>query len=223
MILVEKLRCHHHLLLLTPICIWGFSLVHQIEQVSLVRSCRRICCSYPLISNSTRISSETTSSISIATRIFIITVLASIALSELCHEITIEHSLSHLGILLVIALLLTLCIESTYSCLVEHLLLLDVWQHLVDTRIICGLKHDASLCCIHFINRERTLVSCSCVWWASLLAHTICHEECLIWFLSTEPIIVIRLRRFYLHSIHSLGGWLTLSTSVILVILKSIS
>lgn len=28
--LVEKLRCHHHLLLLTCVCVWRLALVHQV-------------------------------------------------------------------------------------------------------------------------------------------------------------------------------------------------
>ena len=36
---IEKLRGHHHLLLLTRVCIWSLSLIHQVEEVGLVSSC----------------------------------------------------------------------------------------------------------------------------------------------------------------------------------------
>ena len=45
--LIEKLSRHHHLLLLTCVCIRSLSLVHQVKQMSLV-------CSSVLVSNSTR-------------------------------------------------------------------------------------------------------------------------------------------------------------------------
>lgn len=34
--LIEKLRCHHHLLLLACVCVWCLSLIHQVKQVCLV-------------------------------------------------------------------------------------------------------------------------------------------------------------------------------------------
>ena len=36
--LIEKLRCHHHLLLLACVCVWCLSLIHQVKQVCLVGS-----------------------------------------------------------------------------------------------------------------------------------------------------------------------------------------
>jgi len=45
--LIEKLSSHHHLLLLTCVCIRSLSLVHQVKQMSLV-------CSSVLMSHSTR-------------------------------------------------------------------------------------------------------------------------------------------------------------------------
>lgn len=65
---VEKLRSHHHLLLGVPravVRVRSFSLIHQVEQVSLVVSSWGICSSNSLISNSTGIGCETTASISI--------------------------------------------------------------------------------------------------------------------------------------------------------------
>lgn len=36
--LIEKLRCHHHLLLLACVCVWCLPLIHQVQQVGLVGS-----------------------------------------------------------------------------------------------------------------------------------------------------------------------------------------
>ena len=39
---------------------------------------------------------------------------------------------------------------------------------------------------VHLINAERSVTSCIT---SSLLPHSVSHKECLIWFLSTKPII----------------------------------
>jgi len=39
---------------------------------------------------------------------------------------------------------------------------------------------------VHFIDAQRSVSSSVA---ASLLPHSVCHEESLIWFLSTKPII----------------------------------
>ena len=98
------MRRHHHLLLgVTARCVRSFPLVYEVEQMSLVVSCRGVCSSDPLISNSTCIGCEAAASISVTLLILIliaISILASIALSQLGHEVAVEHGLSHLCLLL---------------------------------------------------------------------------------------------------------------------------
>ena len=120
----------------------GFSLVYQVEKMSLVVCGRGICSSNPLVSDSTGIGGKTTADISVTCHRLILVLilvarLTSVALSELCHEVTIEHSLPHLCLLLGLRKLVTIIlVESSNPCLVEHLLLIqlvDIWQHLMNS------------------------------------------------------------------------------------------
>jgi hypothetical protein len=73
------------------------------------------------------------------------------------HEVAVEHRLSHLLIGVVeLGFLASLNPKPTHSSLVEHLLglLAYIRQHLMDSGVICGLEHDAGLCCVHLIDAE---------------------------------------------------------------------
>jgi len=214
---VEKLSSHIHLLLgvctsigvsiiisisiSICICILCFSLVYKVEKMGLVVRTWRICCSYSLISNSACICRKATSTISFTDLVLVMTLcgisiailLPSVTLPQLGHEVTIEHGLSHLSILLSLSELIGLrrsscnLVEASYSCLIEHLLLSElvyIRKHFVNSRVICWLKHDAGLSCVHFIDRKGSVASSIA---ASLFSHAISHEERLIWLLGTQP------------------------------------
>ena len=116
--------------------------------------------------------------------------LSSIALPDVLHEVSIVHSISHLC-LVVSAFIWSLRIgESSYSCLIKHLLLLihlsvHMWQHLMNPRVISRLEQNSMMRSVHFINTQRSITSSIT---SSLLSHSISHEKCLIWLLSTKPI-----------------------------------
>lgn len=200
--LIEKLSSHHHLLLRIHVLVRCFPLVYQVEKVSLVIRCRSVCSSDPLVADATGIGGETGRCVSLTAENLVlvesvaaclsgVSVLASVALSQFRHEITVEHSLAHLLLLLCLRQLLLVlaspCIEASHSSLIEHLLLIQlvhVWKHLVDSRIIRGLQHNARLCRIHLIDAQRPVARIVC---ATLLPHPVCHEESLIWFLGSQP------------------------------------
>lgn len=84
-------------------CMGSFSLVHEVEKMGLVIRGRCVCSANPLISNSTCVGCKTASDISITLLILVlilVAVLAGIALPQLGHEVAVEHSLAHLGLLL---------------------------------------------------------------------------------------------------------------------------
>ena len=114
---IEKLCCHHHLLLLTCICVWRLTLIHQVEQVCLI-SCLILMtnstCGANSIMTYTRCScTKSTSIISIMLRhhshiilvllvsakVVMSSLVSSIALPQFSHEVTIEHGLPHLHLL----------------------------------------------------------------------------------------------------------------------------
>ena len=64
--------------------------------------------------------------------------LSSIALSDVFHEVSIVHCISHLGLVLSTFVGALRSTESSNSGLIKHLLFLihlsiDVWQHLVNS------------------------------------------------------------------------------------------
>jgi len=94
-----------------------FPLVHQVEQVSLVIRCRSVCSSDPLVADATGIGGETGRCVSLTAENLVlvesvtaclsgVSVLASVALSQLRHEVAVEHSLAHLLLLLCLCQLL---------------------------------------------------------------------------------------------------------------------
>ena len=123
---IKKLCGHHHLLLLIILASsWSFSLINKIKQMSL------ICINTVLISNSTSsadsiISNPTCSSwwahctwplssVSTYYRNHIVLILrlhsiensvTRITLPQFCHEISIEHCLSHLNLILILVQLI---------------------------------------------------------------------------------------------------------------------
>jgi len=199
---VEKLGRHHHLLLGVTIgCMGSFPLVHKVEKMSLVVSSRCICSSNSLVSNSTGIGCETAASISVTdhglilivgmtSSLSLVAVLASVTLSQLRHEVAIEHSLSHLRVLLGLSKLVSILVsrvEPSNSGLIEDLLLVQsiyVGKHFVDPRVVGGLQHDACLCSVHLIYAKRSIAGIACT---TLLLHSVGHEEGLVWLLSSKP------------------------------------
>ena len=112
--------------------------------------------------------------------------MAGIALSQLRHEISVEHSLPHL-LLISLSLsqfIITLCVESSNSCLVEHLLLLDIGEHLMNPGVIGALQHYSILGSIHLVDGQWS-VTLGIL--PALLSHSIGHEEGLVGFLSAQP------------------------------------
>ena len=108
----------------------SFSLVHEVEEMGLVIGSRSVCSANPLISNSTCIGGKTAACISVTLLILILILilvsgLPRIALSQLSHEVAVEHGLSHLGLLLRLGQLVVLRprVETTHAGLVEKLLL----------------------------------------------------------------------------------------------------
>ena len=152
---IEKLRSHHHLLLLASVRIRGLPLVHQVEEVSLIGGSI-------LVTNSTGRSNSVMTHARCGcskgagpTRISVVlghhghvvlvclrrskvidrSSVASVALSQLSHEVTVEHGLPHLNLLiarhLVRSTMITARTESTNSRLVKYLifvaLTIDIW------------------------------------------------------------------------------------------------
>lgn len=145
--------------------------------------------------------------------------MASVALSELGHEVSIEHCLPHLHLLIgrhfVGSTVVATGAKATNPCLIENLVVLisltvHIGKHVVNSRIICWLQHDASVSCVHLIYWQWS-VSADNIATASLLSHSVSHEKGLIGFLRTE------------HSIDPLSGRLTLCTSKVLLDCMSFS
>jgi len=70
--------------------------------------------------------------------------VTGVALSQLRHEVTVEHCLSHLNLLICTNFIGSTVIaagsKSTNPCLVEDLVLVTltvyVWKHIMDARVI---------------------------------------------------------------------------------------
>jgi len=218
----ELLGCHHHLLLIL-VSIWCFPLIHQIEQMGLIILGNTVSCTDSVVANTAWVNAKWAGSISVTcvgdvlmvhllkwlSSLMLLSLeiihilLSSIALSDVFHEVTIVHGVSHLCLVLLSFVWGLRISETTNSCLVEHLLFLsdltiNMREHLMNSWVISRLEENTMMSCVHLINAKRPITSCIA---SSLLPHSVCHEESLIWFLSTE------------HSIYSLSGWLTLSTS----------
>jgi len=141
---------HHHLLLLTSVGVWSLALVDQVEQVGLVSG-------GVLVANSARgsdsVVADARGSGTESTRATCVTVMlshhghiicltlgrkvghrccsmASIALPQLGHEVSIEHSLAHLNLLVggdfVGPAVVAARAEATHSRLVEDLVLVGL-------------------------------------------------------------------------------------------------
>ena len=208
----ELLGSHHHLLVVVLASIRSFTLVYQIKKMSLVTiCCNSIRSSNSVAAYSTWIDPKGAGTISITClsnlvihlfewlALMLLSVeivhilLPSIALSDVFHEVSVVHCISHLCLILVLisSFLRSLRIaKSSNSGLVEHLLFLIhltiyVGEHLMNPWIISWLKQNTIMSCVHFINAKRSVASGIA---SSLLSHSVSHEKCLIWFLSAKPI-----------------------------------
>jgi len=148
---IEKLSRHHHLL----ISIWRLSLIHEIKINVLAISIRHRCAD-PATVSKTCISFRLHNLIHIVLlSICIELMLSSITSFNLIHEISIVHSVSHLDVIILRKFtVITGCSEATHFCLVENSLLfsLNVGKHVMDSGIVCRLKHDTVVSCVHFID-----------------------------------------------------------------------
>ena len=208
---VEELLGRHHHLLLILVAIWCFPLIDEVEQMGLIILGNTVGCSDSVASDTAWVDAKRACSISV-TRIsnilmmslvkrlssmmllsleIVHILLSSIALSDVFHEVTIVHSVPHLCLVLITTFAWILRIsKTTNSCLIEHLLFLDLtinmWEHLMNPWVICGLQDDTVVSGVHLIDAQRSVTSCVT---AALLPHSVSHKESLIWFLSTKPII----------------------------------
>lgn len=206
LVLEELLSGLHHLLIVTNTR-WCLSLIDQIEKMSLLLS-------------TTNISGSTTTVIISLDRLtegrdlsrVLSALLACVGGPELRHEVTVEHSLPHLLCVRVV-LLLKLHSKRTHSCLIEasnglvrallvcpYLLPSDVGKHVVDSRIIGGLQHDALLGGVHFINAKWSLMT------VTLTFYPISHKKGLI-RLTSHHARALRSGRLRL-STSEVGSWL---------------
>lgn len=154
---VEKLGCHHHLLLLSSLSIWCFPLVYKIEQVSLIlilMATNSTCSTNSIVTNTWSSSAKgTTSTISFylvhhvhfkgLLMVIEVTnwlIMTGIALSELGHKVSIaiKHGLTHLCLLLMVrhrsrSTIVAFNTKTTNSCLVENMLIIlsNSWVTLV--------------------------------------------------------------------------------------------
>lgn len=157
---IEKLCGHHHLLLLARVGVWRLALIDQVEEVSLVG--RRV-----LVADAARgadsVVAHARSSCAECTRASSISVMlrhhghvvlvslgrsevvdgcsvARIALSQLGHEVAVEHGLSHLDLLVLIHIIFAAMVAARAKTanprLIEYLILvalaIHVWKHVVD-------------------------------------------------------------------------------------------
>ena len=112
--------------------------------------------------------------------------VARVTLPQLCHEAAIvEHGGTHLLLVLVLVR-----VDAEASTRLVELVLravgADVRQHVVDTRIVGRLEHDASLRAVHLVDAERAAAV------AALLPHTVSHEEGLVGLASEHTVGTLR-------------------------------
>lgn len=181
--------------------------------MSLIILWYSICSSNSIASNSTWINAKRTCSISITSTGYILMIhvvevlttmmllsvevicchllLSCITLPNIFHEVSIVHGVSHLGLILLSTFLWILRIsKSSNTSLIEHLLFLIhltvyMREHFMNPGVVCRLQEDTMMSGVHFIDWERSISSSIA---SSLFPHSISHEECLIWFLSSKPI-----------------------------------
>jgi hypothetical protein len=148
--LVEELCSHHHLLLLGSLSTWCFPLIHKVEKMSLILvlvTANSTCSSNSIVSNAgcscTKSAASTISFcllvhhahlesflLSVVIEVVDWSVVAGVTLSQLGHEITIEHGLSHLLLMLRVvghgarSTLIALDTEATNSSLIKHMLVI---------------------------------------------------------------------------------------------------
>ena len=176
---IEELCCHHHLL----VGIWCFPLICKIEiNICDTRIGDRS-------SDSAAVSEFLTISIRLHDLSHIVLLswvllllLSGIASFHLTHEVSIDLSISHVSILIILRKFtsMTWCwIKSSSFSLIESTWFstLYVWKHIVDSRIIRRLQHDTIVSCIHFIDAERTILS---ICTSTLFSNSVCHKESLI-------------------------------------------
>jgi len=140
--------------------------------------------------------------------------------SWLLLEPSVEHGLSHLLLIWVhFTRLAWVYAEATGSGLVEDLLFLllwNVWEHFVDSGVVCWLEHDAVVGGVHFVDAHGSVLRLDSFF---LFSHAVGHEEGLVLLLWSKPIFIKRRLEIqiwnYLHS-HLLRWRLTLSSSVVL-------
>ena len=175
----ELLGCHHHLLVVILASIWSFPLVDQVKKMSLIILCDSISSTDSVASNTTWVNAEGACIISITclsnvlliylfkwlSSLMLLSIeivhilLPSIALSDILHEVSIVHGISHLCLILTTTTTFIGSLWSTKSSnsgLVEHLLLLILsiymWEHLVNSWIICWLEENTMMGGIHLID-----------------------------------------------------------------------
>ena len=173
---VEKLCRHHHLL----ICIWCLSLIYKIKIriLTISISYRR---TDPAAITKTIISIRLHNLIDvILLGIGTELLLSSIASLHLIHEISVNHCVSHLNLIILRKFATISCgLETTNFRLIEHIRFstLNSWKHIVDSWIVGWLKHLTIVRCIHFIDRQRSIIVCTRT---TLLSNSISHKESLI-------------------------------------------
>jgi len=205
----------------------------------LIMQNRPICSVYPVWSHTVRHWPKCTSHVSLrCCWIWIIIIrdrsengsiafdrLIDIVLASFSDETVIEHRLSHLILLRLATHIWISYLDSCktpHSGLVENVvfwrsswlrctawhlsIVVDCWEHVVDSRVVCTLQQYSLLSLVEFIDTQRTV--------SSLLPHSVCHEESLVWFLSSKPMKLVLWN--HLHSVYSLHRRLTLSCSKIL-------
>lgn len=87
--------------------------------------------------------------------------MTRITLPQLGHEVTIEHGLSHLDLVLIHfigATMVAARTKTTDTSLIEDLIILvglsvHVWQHVVNARVVRRLQHDSLVSRVHLIDR----------------------------------------------------------------------
>lgn len=214
---IEKLCGHHHLLLLAGIGIGRLPLINQVEQVGLVRrgilvpdATRR---PDPVVPDARGGRAERARSprVPVMLRHHRHVVLArlrrpkvvdrrrvpGVALAQLRHEVTVEHCLPHLHLLvsghLIRSTMVAARAEPANARLVEDLLVLgalavDRGQHVVDPRVVRRLQHDACVRRVHLVDVGAAAISTNDIAATALLPHPVRHEESLVWLLRAEPI-----------------------------------
>ena len=148
---IEELCCHHHLLLLgSLLTTWCFPLIDKVKQMSLISILiitNSTCCSNSVVSDArcscTKSAASTISFcllihhahlesflLSVVIKVIDWSGVASITLPQLSHEVTIEHGLSHLLLMLRVvshgawSTIIALGTEATNSRLIENMLVI---------------------------------------------------------------------------------------------------